>query len=473
MKRINKSYLLFLLLSIVQFSWGQDSLKLGKNEFLSIVKSYHPMAFRYRLQNKMAASEIQKAKGNFDPIVEAKNGSKTIDGIDYYTENSVKLGIPTWYGVDFNGSYNNIVGQKLNNSDTKGGLTQIGINVPLVKNLLYDKRRALLDQAKYAQQMTLAEQQLMTNQLLLDAENCYWEWVKQYELFLIQKQAVEVNKQRLKLIRRTFEFGERSAIDTTEAESQLLSFELQLEDARLKFVKNTQQLSLYLWTENNQAYDLTQMLVPSDKLSSSIAYVDYPALLMELKSQALQQHAAMQYYYQKKNILESERKLKQQSLLPKIDFNYNFVNKQKYQSDYFPLFQNNYQYGLKFELALFLREARADYQITKSKILQNKLDIDFKRQELTVKIANYQSETLNYSKQIGISEQNILNYRRLLYAEETRYESGESSLFLINARESKLLESEIKLLELRLKFLNSYNQLKWLNKNFSSNLSVD
>ncbi len=431
------------------------------------------MAFRYRLQNKMAASEIQKAKGNFDPIVEAKNGSKTIDGIDYYTENSVKLGIPTWYGVDFNGSYNNIVGQKLNNSDTKGGLTQIGINVPLVKNLLYDKRRALLDQAKYAQQMTLAEQQLMTNQLLLDAENCYWEWVKQYELFLIQKQAVEVNKQRLKLIRRTFEFGERSAIDTTEAESQLLSFELQLEDARLKFVKNTQQLSLYLWTENNQAYDLTQMLVPSDKLSSSIAYVDYPALLMELKSQALQQHAAMQYYYQKKNILESERKLKQQSLLPKIDFNYNFVNKQKYQSDYFPLFQNNYQYGLKFELALFLREARADYQITKSKILQNKLDIDFKRQELTVKIANYQSETLNYSKQIGISEQNILNYRRLLYAEETRYESGESSLFLINARESKLLESEIKLLELRLKFLNSYNQLKWLNKNFSSNLSVD
>ncbi len=431
------------------------------------------MAFRYRLQNKMAASEIQKAKGNFDPILEAKNGSKTIDGIDYYTENSVKLGIPTWYGVDFNSSYNNIAGQKLNNSDTKGGLTQIGINVPLAKNLLYDKRRALLDQAKYAQQMTLAEQQLMTNQLLLDAENCYWEWVKQYELFLIQKQAVEVNKQRLKLIRRTFEFGERSAIDTTEAESQLLSFELQLEDARLKFVKNTQQLSLYLWTENNQAYDVIQMIVPSDKLSSSIAYVDYPALLMELKSQALQQHAAMQYYYQKKNILESERKLKQQSLLPKIDFNYNFVNKQKYQSDYFPLFQNNYQYGLKFELALFLREARADYQMTKSKILQNKLDIDFKRQELTVKIANYQSETLNYSKQIKNSEQNILNYRRLLYAEETRYESGESSLFLINARESKLLESEIKLLELRLKFLNSYNQLKWLNKNFSSNLSVD
>ncbi len=473
MKRKNKSALLALLLSLFQLSWGQDSLKLGKNEFLSIVKSYHPMAFRSRLQNKMGAIEIQKAKGNFDPLLEAKNGNKTIDGVDYYTENGIKLGIPTWYGVDFNGSYNHIEGQKLNNSDTKGGLTQFGVTVPLAKNLLYDKRRALLDQAKYAQQMTLAEQQLLMNQLLQEAENCYWEWVKQYDLFLIQKQAVAVNRQRMKLIRRTFELGERSAIDTTEAVSQLLSFELQMEEARLKFVKNTQQLSLFLWTENNQPYDVTQLIVPSEKLTSSTAYNDFTALLMELKSQPIQQHAALQYYFQKKNILESERKLKQQSLLPKIDFNYNFVNKQKYQSDYFPLFQNNYQYGIKFELPLFLREARADYQLSKSKILQNKLDADFKRQELTVKIANYQSETLNYRKQIEISEQNILNYRRLLYAEEMRFESGESSLFLINSRETKLLESEIKLLELRLKFLNSYNQLKWLNNNFSSNVSAD
>ena len=466
MRKVNKILLLFLFLT--QIVCSQDSLKLSRNEFLSIVKNYHPLALRYRTQNKIASQEVLKSKGNFDPTIEAKNGSKTIDGVDYYNENNIRLGVPTWYGVDFSGSYSSISGQKLNNSDTKGGLYQLGVNVPLAKNLLYDKRRALLDQARIAQKMTMAEQQLLQNELLLDAENCYWEWVKQYELLQLQHRNVKVNKQRLKLVVSTFKYGERSAIDTTEALSQLMGFELQMEDAQLKFTKQTQQLSLYLWTENNLPYDITKLLVPTDKLRNTDAYNDYAGLMMDIQKQDIHQHAALQYYYQKKQILESERRLKQQSMLPKIDFNYNFVNKEKYRSEYFPLFQDNYQYGIKLEMPLFLREARADYQMSKMKLVQNKLDIDFKQQEVKIKIANYITETLNYKKQIDITDQNVINYNRLLYAEEKRYETGESSLFLINSRETKLLEAELKLIELRLKFMNSYNQLKWIRENFSS-----
>jgi hypothetical protein len=52
------------------------------------------------------------------------------------------------------------------------------VTIPLAKNLWYDKRRAVLDQAKLAQKMTRAEQIILSNELLLDAENTYWEWVK-------------------------------------------------------------------------------------------------------------------------------------------------------------------------------------------------------------------------------------------------------------------------------------------------------
>lgn len=469
MRKRNSLGLVLILIFCANFASGQDTLKLSHQEFLSVVKNYHPLAFRYRLQNQIAKSEIQSARGNFDPNLAGKNGTKTIDGIEYYRETNIDLAIPTWYGIELNGSYNYIDGQKLNNSDTKGGLYQFGITLPLAKNLLYDKRRALLDQAKFGLQMTEAEQLVLTNDLMLAAENAYWDWVKTFEVYQLQSRAVKINQDRLNFIKKTYDYGERAAIDTTEALTQLQSFELEQKDAYLEFVKATQELSLFLWTENQQPYDVERLIVPSETLTNNIAYNSYLALINDINSESLGNHASLLYYFQKQNILESERRLKFQSLLPKVDLTYNFFNKENYRTNLFPLFQNNYQYGLKLEIPIFLRQARADYRIAKFKIQQNQLDTDYKRQEINAKINTYKNVVINYNQQINLATQNATNYERLLKAEEIKYANGESSLFLINSRENKVIEVQEKLLELRLKFLEGYNQLKWLRANFTTN----
>ena len=53
------------------------------------------MALKYQLQNKIAQSEITKARGNFDPILGGKLGEKNIDGVQYYRQKNIELGIPT------------------------------------------------------------------------------------------------------------------------------------------------------------------------------------------------------------------------------------------------------------------------------------------------------------------------------------------------------------------------------------------
>jgi outer membrane protein TolC len=50
---------------------------------------------------------------------------------------------------------------------------------------------------------------------------------KNYEILKLQKENVELNKKRFELIKKTFSYGERAAIDTVEAESQLQSFQIQ------------------------------------------------------------------------------------------------------------------------------------------------------------------------------------------------------------------------------------------------------
>ena len=50
----------------------------------------------------------------------------------------------------------------------------------------------------------------------------------------------------------------------------------------------------------------------------------------------------------------------------------------------------------------------------------------------------------------------FIGYNTLLNAEITRLNNGESSLFLINARQNKVIEAQQKLIELKTKFLE-YN----------------
>ena len=49
----------------------------------------------------------------------------------------------------------------------------------------------------------------------------------------------------------------------------------------------------------------------------------------------------------------------------------------------------------------------------------------------------------------------MANYQSLVKAEESRFELGESSLFLINSREIKALEAAEKLIDLKTYFLKT------------------
>ena len=74
---------------------------------------------------------------------------------------------------------------------------------------------------------------------------------------------------------------------------------------------------------------------------------------------------------------------------------------------------------------------------------------------------NYFNEVVVLQNQVRIAEDNFQNYYKLFRGEETRFRVGESSLFLLNQRENKLLESRQKLLELKTKLFISYSGLQW------------
>lgn len=64
--------------------------------------------------------------------------------------------------------------------------------------------------------------------------------------------------------------------------------------------------------------------------------------------------------------------------------------------------------------------------------------------------------------QVSFAEKNVRYSKQLLEAEKLKFDSGESSLFLLNTRETKWLESELKLAEYRTKFIKAVFELVYV-----------
>nr|WP_181855213.1 hypothetical protein [Winogradskyella sp. KYW1333] len=53
----------------------------------------------------------------------------------------------------------------------------------------------------------------------------------------------------------------------------------------------------------------------------------------------------------------------------------------------------------------------------------------------------------------------VTDYERMLEAEELKFQLGESSLFLVNSRESKLIDGQLKAVSIQNKFFNTKAKL--------------
>ena len=171
-------------------------------------------------------------------------------------------------------------------------------------------------------------------------------------------------------------------------------------------------------------------------------------------------------YSYKLNSLEIEQKLKFQELLPKIDLKYNSLGKgydfNKNIANH-SFIENNYLYGVKVEMPLLIMKGRSEYKISKLKIEDTRIDQTQKNIYNSLKIKAYFNEYENLKSQIELQKKIYLNYVELVYAEEKRFENGESSLFLINSREIKALEVKEKLIELQTKYYKSIYSLQWIS----------
>jgi outer membrane protein TolC len=467
---LQKNILIYFLVlsaltSVSQESMQQDSIKtLNAEQVLELVRKFHPVARQGAINIEMSESDILIARSNFDPILSYYASGKTFDGIDYYNYTSPELKIPTWYGIELYGGAESLSGNRLDPTKTSGQSSYAGISIPLLKDLVIDKRRAFLQQAKIFNKSAAEQQRLIINNLLVDAAVAYWQWVKAYQTYLVVSDNVATNERRFNLIKNTYLNGERPAIDTVEAVAQLQSFKYQQNLYYFEFQNAGLELSTFLWKNNEEPYNLPESIIPQKGWENEINISNFNLSLSDLLLIADNNHPELKIYNYKLDALYIDKKLKFQELLPSVDLSYNQLSK-GYRilesGTPLPLLENNFQYGLKVEIPLRLSMGRGSYKMAKLKIADTTLEQEIKRLQIQLKIKNYFNEFVNLKNQVALQSDNYQNYQKLVSAEETRFFNGESSLFLINARENKALEELEKLIELKTKYYKTIYSLQW------------
>ncbi len=448
----------------VQLITAQDTVRvLKEDEFLSIVRLNHPVAKQGKLLVDLARAELQSIRGNFDPVFSYNNDQKTFDGKNYFNYNNAQIMIPTWFGIEAYAGIEQNTGDYLNTEVTKNKSSYAGVSIPLLKDLVLDKRRAALQQGKLFTQQTAWERRNIINDLLLDAYVAYWNWARDYQVFLLLENTIRINEFRYGLVKISFQQGDRAAVDTTEALAQLQNFQQLREEAWLNFKKSTLDVSTFLWLPNEQPAYLSNNVLPDTMWASrNVAKLNVEELSQWL-AKTISNHPKLQMIDFKLQALEVERRLKFQSLLPKADLKYNFL-----QSGYqFPagsnvvFFENNYKFGFNVAIPIPNRSGFGQYRAARIKLKSVDLDRNFTQLNLENKVRFQYNELLNLQKQVSIYEEVYKNYTRLFDAEQLKFSLGETTLFLLNTRETKLLEAQQKLLGLKTKFYQSFAKLNW------------
>jgi len=434
------------------------------------VALFHPVAIQAGLLDDEARANLRAARGFFDPKLYSEWQQKQFGGEEYFAYGNSGLKIPTWYGLELKTAFQTASGIQLNPEQKlpAAGQAVLGVNATLGQGLLIDERRAALQQARIFIQSNEAERRNMLNDLFMEAAKAYWDWALAWQQRKAVEEALYLAVVRKDGLVESYFQGDKPAIDTLEAFILVQTRQSDLNEATIAQVRSALQLSNFLWAENLLPLEITDRLQPV--AFDSLAFLEelLPPLENILQHAAVN-HPLLQWYSLKINTLEVERRLEAEQLKPQLNVEYNLLGNGLNFNDnagaptnpFSDLFLQNYKWGLHFSFPLFLRKERGKLEMTRLKIQDAGLELNQKKLEVSNKVRHYYQSWQNTRSQLLLMREMLSNYQRLLDAELFRFQMGESSIFLINTREQKLLEAQLKSLKFQAELNKERMLLDW------------
>jgi outer membrane protein TolC len=409
----------------------------------------HPIVKQAALLSESARANVMQSLGYFDPGIRAGFDRKMFGNKTYYNRWVSELKVPLWLaGADLKIGYDRNVGDYVNpeTHTSTAGLAGIGLSIPLGQGLLIDSRRNTLRQAKIMVNYAEAERVKQINAIWYSIVKDYWNWYFFYNQFQLINEGLELAQTRFKAISRQTSLGDKASIDSVEAAITVQDRRIQYEKMKIELLNARLTLSNHLWNDEAQPLELPEKARPLQ----AIQLQDKPQkqVLDTLLEFAAGSHPELIKLRIKGEQLAVERSYRKEMLKPKLNVSGSLLSARRsfnsYVPDHYDFKMGNYKLGFEFAFPLFLRAERG--KLKEVKIKQKELEYNMQQssREIRNSVLTSYNHLNAYGEQLAVQVKSISNQEVLLNGESSKFNLGESTLFLINSRESKLIDMKIK-----------------------------
>jgi len=431
--------LTFFALFVLQFAPAFAQKTLTLEEVTTWALTNHPLATTANAVEQRGPAELLYAKSALDPKFSLEYDRKDFKGTEYFDYGTAELSWQSPYAVKVAGGYQRAEGTYLSDErfiESDRGQAYLAIKLPLLRGLLRDETRTGLKRGELAVERQKAMANMIRNELRYDVAYRYLEWSFAVRSVNLNLQIEDFIATRLNDYRGLVAQGDKPAVDTLEATVYLGLQRQTVRQAEIDAELARRALSELYWLLEE---DDLPTLLPEEFVSN----------LPQVES--LSQHPELAELSLALADASLARDLKREQLKPELNLNYYLLG------DGFSLpetpagsaFSEAYKLGITASYPLLNRKARAGVQLGQLKVIESEAKLNAKSQALGAKARAYRDAVGAYEEQLTLSVVLADQAERLLIAERELFGLGESTQFLINAREQAFLKARLGVVKLR------------------------
>lgn len=414
---------------------------------VSATLNYHPALKGEREQRVAANAEVLSAQGAFDPSIKGEALSFVTGGYtgqygQMFVEKPLQLyGSRVFAGYRVGGGnfpiYDNYYQETLS-----GGETQVGVEVPLLRDGPIDRRRTEIRKSESGQQIADALIEQKKIELSRAAALTYWDWTAARNKVRVYRQLLLTAQERDKQIAERVRKGDLPDFDRVDNQRAVMQRQAQLLSAE-RAVKNSEYyLSLFYRDDKGQPRSVEhRKSLDRIPIPPAVPNFSVDDQVEEAKA-ARPEFKNLRAQHEQNNL---ELKLAKNQMLPRLDVRVLSAN--DYGVGDPELEEAEVRAGLRLEIPLATRtqEGKIDFYEAKQR------QLGFTEEFLTDRIRADVQDALNAlaiaRDRVTVVSSEVQAAKDLAKGELKRFELGDSNLVFVNLREQNAADAEVREVE--------------------------
>lgn len=439
--RYFRLYFYIFCISSPSICLGNDSTSL--DNVLNVVNSKFPILLGAMQEIERAEGEKRSALGGFDVTwktkgVVAPEGYYRNSRVDSVVEKPTSL-----WGLNLYGGYRQgdrdfpVYDGKY--ETLPAGELRAGIQLPIFRDREIDQRRADLRLAELGVDVASVGVEAKRIEVINKATQRYWYWVGAGRKYSIVEDLLSIARERLRGIEERVNHGDLPEFELKDNKRSILQRESQLVKAERAFQNAGIELAVFL---GNEEEVLLRSKVPKVMLPPGPKSIHSSE---ELTNIAIGKRPEIKAIRILQNQLETELKLAKNQTDPKLDFMFQVSkdlgdgNKTKEQTEV--------ESGVLVEIPLQVRKAEGKIASTEAKLRKIEQEMMFYKKRIEADIKDAISALENARNQIYLNRKELKYARELEAGERSRFQAGESTIFIVNLREQATADTALKEVE--------------------------